>query len=200
MFHLTFMAGSQVRLKEEDNVIITVWGGTDVLMPTLAEKIMRLREAKRESKTVSSDNLARRTNVITFQGATVFQLPTFAREIEEMIQLRECGMMPDQELLELWQEAASREDFDILDTLTVMAGATEERPSRKQEIEGLHRLVLKGIITSEEYRELKQFIEAKGDADLRVELQERLRQRIVPSAPAGLTGAPRPLPPALLKE
>ncbi len=42
MFHLTLMGGSQIRLKEQDNIVVTVWGGTEILMPTLAEKTQSL--------------------------------------------------------------------------------------------------------------------------------------------------------------
>jgi hypothetical protein len=70
MFHLTLMAGAEVGLKEADNIVITVCGGTEILLPTLAEKINRLHRVKSEGRTTAA--VTRRTNVITFQGATIF--------------------------------------------------------------------------------------------------------------------------------
>jgi len=195
MFHLTIFGGSEVRLKDRRNLVITIWGGTDILMPTLAEKIMRLRELKEKyPQQPLSEVVPRRTNVITFQGGTSRKLPTFGREIDEMVQLRDCGLMPEDELLELWQEAAKREDFDVFGTFTMMGGTGEDRPSEDEELQDLLKLVLKGIITAQEYLELKRYIAAEGTALLKTDLQQKLRNCIFPARSSAPLGSVRPLP------
>ncbi|HEY4492903.1 MAG TPA: hypothetical protein VI958_12950, partial [Acidobacteriota bacterium] len=108
MFHLTLMGGARVRLTEPDNLIITVWGGTEIYLPTLAEKMLRIKKVRAED--LPDDYLFRRANVITFQAGTVFKRPTLAREIEEMMRLRE--VLSEKEARGLWQEAMQTEDLD----------------------------------------------------------------------------------------
>src|SRR5687767_4276604 len=147
MFFFTIWGGADVRPKDPDNIVITVWGASDIYLPTLAEKMLRLKKVKVDEGEIT-DSVIRRTNVITLMGGTVYKKPTLAREMEEMKQLRDSGSIPDHEMLELWQEAIRREDLDQFESVTIMGGAGEEAPSRKEELKDLDRIVARGVISS----------------------------------------------------
>lgn len=184
MFHLTLMGGARVRLTEPDNLIITVWGGTEILLPTLAEKMLRLRKARAED--LPDEYLIRRANVITFQAGTVFKRPTLAREIEEMTRLRE--VLSEQEARALWQEAIQTDDLDQFEMLTIMGGSGDDPPSVKEEIKDLERLVVKGYLTKEEVEELRSAIKGQAFSASRTELvQEKIRNLLLPATPAPLS-------------
>lgn len=173
------MGGAEVRLKEADNIVITLWGGTDILLPTLAEKIKRLHRVKSEGRT--TDAVTRRTNVITFQGATIFKLPTLGKEVEELMQLRDASNLSQAELMRLWEEVIRIDDFDVLETFTVMGGAGEEKPSKKEELNDLERLTLKGLLSVDDYQDLKKSIQGQDIGPMRNEfIQEKLRSLLLP--------------------
>ncbi len=181
MLHLTLMGGSEVRLKEQDNIVVTVMGGTEILMPTLAEKMVYLRRMKREYGS-ELESASRRTNVITLMGATVGMIPTMGREIEELIQLRESGMMSNEELVQLWHEVLEKGDLDVIEYVTIMGGAGEERPGKKAETAALDRLVLRGILSGDEAEEVKQMLMSKDFSGMKSgPVQEKLRTLLFPS-------------------
>jgi hypothetical protein len=115
MFFFTIWGGAEVRPKDPDNIVVTVWGGTEILLPTLAEKIVRLKKAKTDYGEIT-DSVIRRTNVITLMGGTVYKAPTLAKEIEQMKQLKDSGGISDTEMIQLWQEAIRREDLDVFES------------------------------------------------------------------------------------
>lgn len=179
MFHVTFMGGSQVRLKEQDNIVVTFLGGTAILHPTLAEKIVRLKKAKDQHGEIN-DSVVRRTNVITVMGGTVMKSPTLAGEIEKMVHLRDSGLVSEDELLELWREAIKRDDLDVIETLTFMGGTSEAKPSKKEELDSLKHIAGRGLISSEELEDLKQML--SGGSLKPIAVQERLRSLMMPRA------------------
>lgn len=96
-FRLTMWRGSAVRLQEASNFIVTIMGGTEILLLTLAEKILYLKKAQAEWGSVA-DVPARRVTVITIMGATELKRPTIAQEIEDMVKLRQSGILSETEL------------------------------------------------------------------------------------------------------
>ena len=179
MFHLTLMGGSQIRLKEQDNIVVTVWGGTEILLPTLAEKIIRIKKVKDQYGEIN-DSVVRRTNVITLMGGTAMKSPTLASEIEEMVKLRDSGMVSEGELLELWGEVMKRDDLDILETLSIMGATEEDKPSLKEEIQSLTYIAGRGLISAQELEDLKLMLD-RG-ASKPVPVQERLRSLLFPQS------------------
>jgi hypothetical protein len=173
------MGGSEVRLKEQDNIVITVMGGTEIQMPTLAEKIMTWRRTKKE-RGKDLENALRHTNVITFMGGTVTKIPTIGREIEELFHLRESGMMSNDELTQLWYEVLER-DFDVIENITVMGGSGEEIPEEEEEIVAIDRLILIGILSGDEAQELKDAIESENFSGFKSEMvQNKIRNLLLP--------------------
>ncbi len=180
MLHFTFMGGSEVRLKEQDNIVITVMGDTEILMPTLAEKIIFLKRIKKEQGS-DLENVSRRTNVITLMGATLTKMPTIGREIEELFNLRESEMMSDEELIQLWREVLEKDDFDVIENITIMGGAGDEMPGKKEEMASLNRLVLRGILSGEEAESMKEAIESKNFSGLKSQsFQDKIRNLLIP--------------------
>lgn len=160
MFFFTIWGGAEVRPKDPDNIVVTVWGGTEILLPTLAEKILRLKKAKTDYGEIT-DSVIRRTNVITLMGGTVYKAPTLAREIEQMKQLKDSGSISDAEMIQLWQEAIRREDLDVFESLTIMGGCGDEPPTKKEELKDLDRIVARAIISPAEHAEFRQLLEKK---------------------------------------
>src|SRR5262245_14601214 len=157
MFHLTLMGGAEVKLKEQDNTVITLMGGTEILMPTIAEKILFLRRMKREHGS-KLESAIRRTSVSTLMGETVTKVPTLGQEVEELIQLRESGMMSNEELMKLWHEVLERDDLDVIEHLTIMGSSGEESPDEKEQVNALERLVFIGFLSADEVKELKEMV------------------------------------------
>ena len=171
--------GAEVRPKDPDNIVVTIWGGTLILLPTLAQKIMRLKQAKAEHGEIN-DSVIRRTNVITVMAGTAYRLPTIAQEIEDMKQLKDSGSIPQSELIELWREAITREDMDQFESLTLMGGAGEEAPSRKKELKDLDRIAARGVISARERDELRGLLEKNAIASGSEQRQETLRSLMEP--------------------
>jgi hypothetical protein len=181
MFFFTIWGGAEVRPKDPDNIVVTVWGGTDILLPTLAEKIVRLKKAKVDYGEIT-DSVIRRTNVITLMGGTVYKAPTLAKEIEQMKQLKDSGSISEAEMIQLWQEAIRREDLDVFESLTIMGGCGDEPPNRKEELKDLDRIAARGIISAAERTELRALLEKNLHAGSE-ELQEKLLRMVQPSPP-----------------
>jgi hypothetical protein len=179
MFFFTIWGGSEVQPKDPDNIVITVWAGTEIALPTLAEKIIRLKKARQDYGEIT-DAVVRRTNVITVMGGTVYKPPTLAKEIERMKQLKESGSIPEKEMMQLWQEAIRREDMDLFEALTIMGGVGEEYPSMKEELKGLDLICSRGIISTEERDDLRDLLEKKQSfrSD---EMQKQLHELLWPS-------------------
>jgi hypothetical protein len=181
MFHLTLMGGSEVRLKEQDNIVITLMGGTEILMPTIAEKILYVRRMKREHGS-KLELATRRTNVITLMGATVTKVPTLGQEIEELMQLRESGMMSNEELMKLWHEVLEKDDLDVIEHLTIMGGSGEESPDEKEEVAALERLIFIGFLSTDEVKELKEMIMNENFSTTKSgHVLEKIRGLLLPS-------------------
>jgi hypothetical protein len=180
MLHVTLMGGAEVRLKEEDNIVITVMGATEILTPTIAEKIIYMRRMKKD-RSKYPDNATRRTNVITLMGATVTKLPTIGKEIEELFDLRESGMMSNDELSELWCDVLEKDDFDVIENITIMGGAGDELPPDEEEMNAIDRLVMKGVISGDEAEEIKDAIKSQDFSGIKSKvIQDKIRYLLIP--------------------
>ena len=157
MFFLTFCAGAEVRPREQDNVVITMWGGTEIILPTIAEKMMRIKKIKAEYGEIN-DSVIRRTNVITIMAGTVMKTPTLAKELEGMIQLRSSGAISAAEWNSIFHEALRRDDLDQFEALTLWGGFDEERPNLKEELKDLRMLASRGLISASEADELEKML------------------------------------------
>lgn len=188
MFFFTIWGGADVRPRDPDNIVVTVWGGTSILLPTLAEKILRMKKAKQDDGEIT-DAVVRRTNVITVMGGTSYKFPTLAKEIEQMRHLKDSGGIPENEIYELWQEAIRREDLDLFESLTIMAAAEYESPGRKEELKDLERIAAHGIITGQEHDEFRALIERNFSSSSE-EIQQKLLRMLHP-------GSTEPLPKAV---
>lgn len=159
MFRLTMMGASEFRLEDDSNFIITIMGGADILLPTVAERIRRLK--KQQSGWHGDAGGARRTTIVTLMGGTTFQKPTIAREIQEMINLRQSGLVSDAELQHLWRRALQEEDRHRSDTYTFTGLTGDEEPSTEEEISALRQIAARGLISVEECEQLSELIRSQ---------------------------------------
>ena len=180
MFFFTMWGGADVSPKDPDNIVVTVWGGTSILLPTLAEKIVRLKKARQDYGEIT-DAVIRRTNVITVMGGTVYKVPTIAQEIEQMKQLKDSGSIPEKEMFDLWQEAIRREDLDLFESLTIMGGAGHEAPGRKEELKDLERIAGRGIINGQEHEDFRSLLQ-RNSAGGSEQVQDRLLRLLQPAS------------------
>lgn len=180
MFRLTVMGASEIRLEDDSNFIITIMGGTGILLPTIAERIRRLKRQQSQWNAHASDR-ERRTTIVTLMGGTVFQRPTIAREIEEMINLRQSGLVSEGELVHLWRQALQEQDRHLIDTYTVMGATNDEAPSTKDEIKALRQIAARGLISVEECEQLSDLLSGKPGSQARYHLlQQRLGALLSP--------------------
>jgi hypothetical protein len=177
MLHVTFMGGAEVRVKEPDNLVITFCGGTEILMPTIAEKIIYLNRMKNRS---DSDEKIRRTHVITMMGATVLKFPTLGREIKEMIELRESGMFTDEQLADLWREVLQMDDLDTFEFFTLMGGAGDEYPNKGEDVAALKKLLIMGIINQDELNQFEAMIRGKDYSFRELPALDKFREILLP--------------------
>lgn len=199
MLHLTLMGGSEVKLKELDNIVVTIMGGTEILVPTIAEKILFLKRLKREHGS-ELRSASRRTNVITLMGATVTKVPTLGREIEELMQLRESGVMSNEELMKLWYEVLEKDDLDIIEYVTIMGGSGEEVPDEDEEIAALERLILCGLLSPEEFDEVKKILSSENYSGPKsLPIMEKLRSLLFPQELYSVSSKRNALPSRLLE-
>lgn len=182
MFHLTIMGGTDVRLRDDSNFVITLMGGTEILMPTLAEKILTLKETRAEWGPDLASPI-RRTTIITIMGGTGLKYPTIAREIESMMELRQSGALSDAEIFRLWQEVVRLSDIDAMDTFTLMGGTGEEMPSLKDELRDLERIAAKGLLTLQEFHDIHHALSGELPSESRASfLQQKIRALLSPAA------------------
>jgi hypothetical protein len=195
------MGGSEIRLRDDSNFIITIMGGTDILLSTMAEKILRLKKAQAEWSSGGSAAV-RRTTVITFMGGTALKVPTIAQEIEEMMKLRESGAISEGELLRLWQEVIRSGELDVIDTYTLMGGTGEERPSTRKELRDLGRIAAKGLLSPAEFQEMQAMLKGEWSPQMRMSLlQQKIRTLLLPpSSPTRYTTSPLETPPRVTAE
>ena len=157
-------------------------GGTEILLPTLAEKIIYWRRMKKEHGD-DLKNVRRQTNVITWMGATITKIPAIGKEIEELFNLRESGMMTNEELYELWCEVLEMENFDVIENITIMGGAGDEMPGEEEEMAAIDRLVLRGILSGEEAEDIKEAIDSNDYSGLKSRtIQDKIRNLLIPPA------------------
>lgn len=151
------------------------------MLPTLAEKMMRLWKAK-STPGSGDDSAVRRTNVITLMAGTVYKQPELGREMEDMMKLMDSGLIPEAELIDLFREALQREDLDQFESMTIMGYAGDERPSVKEEISALHNMATKGFISGSELKDLESIIR-KDELPLlrKEEIHRRLRSMLHPA-------------------
>jgi hypothetical protein len=184
MFRLTMMGASDVRLQDDSNFIITIMGGASILLPTVAEKIRRLKKGQGEWG-ARTGGVVQRTTIVTLMGGTVLEKPTLAREIEEMAQLRQSGLVSDAELQQLWREVIEQEDRHVIDTYTLMGVTGDDEPSLKDEIKALRQIAARGIISAEECEQLSELLRGKPAPHVRYHLlQQRIHALLSPPTEA----------------
>ena len=104
MIHFTIFAGTETELTANLRVCLTIFGGTDILRPTLAKQIL---SAKRRSRSDSSGGkfaLRKRCLAVTIFGATSIKCPTLAEEFLDLKALLASEAITSQE----WDRAVSR--------------------------------------------------------------------------------------------
>ena len=159
MIHFTIFAGTETELTANLRVCLTIFGGTDILRPTLAKQIL---SAKRRSRSDSSGGkfaLRKRCLAVTVFGATSIKCPTLAEEFLDLKALLASEAITSQE----WDRAVSRladEDTGVeFITLTVFAGFGVEFPSKSAEIERLEKQTEVGLISQREQNALLHMVE-----------------------------------------
>lgn len=131
MIHVTMFAGHEGQLSGSKFLYVTMFGGTELVRPTLARQILAARQQHGQDAV-----RRRRPFVLTVFGGTSITSPTLAAEFLDLRELVQAGILRpgdwDRGLAEI-----SRPE-DTVASLTLFGGFEQNAlPSEEQEIESL---------------------------------------------------------------
>ena len=159
MIHFTVFGGTETELTANLRVCFTLFGGTDILRPTLARQILQSKRRSRSESHSGRFALRRRCLAVTVFGATSVQCPTLAEEFVDLKALLASETITRQE----WDRAVSRlseeESAAEFVTLTIFAGFGVEFPSKSDEIDRIEKHAEMGLVNQREQNALLQMAE-----------------------------------------
>ena len=135
MIHFTIFAGHEGRLRLDGTFYLTMFGGCELIRPTLARHAMTKRELEREGRATRQKPF-----FLTIFGGAGIKLPTLAEEYLDLQESLGSGLLAMAD----WERSVTdltRSD-SLFGSFTLFGGFDEgELPSENEEIEAiaLHR-------------------------------------------------------------
>lgn len=131
MIHVTIFAGHDGRLQPDKRFYLTLFGGCDLVRPTVARQLLAQRG--KEGQPPVADP---RPFFLTLFGAVDIKSPTLAEEFLDLREMLNSGLLTmgdwDRSMARLGQTSAA------LGSLTIFAGFDEcAVPSEEEEVESL---------------------------------------------------------------
>ncbi len=131
MIHICIFSGHEGQLRPDKKFYLTIFGGCDLIRPTLARQVLGHRRA-----TAAIRRPRPRTFFLTLFGGVDIIAPTLVEEFVDLRELLNNGVMTMAE----YEQALA--DFDQIDlsvsSLTIFGGLDEyQLPSENKEIEGI---------------------------------------------------------------
>ncbi len=131
MIQFCAFGGYEGRLQPGKRLIITMFGGADLRVPTLARRLLSMR--RRQAEGVRPHRLI----IVTLFGGTEITWPTLAEEFIELREAVSSGAIHVSEWDAMMSELSRLEDGAIV-TLTLFGGLEETAlPSEDTEIDAL---------------------------------------------------------------
>jgi hypothetical protein len=160
MFHITLFGGTEGVLPVSDFVSLTLFGGTELRRPTLAQRMLRLRDVRRQAPSVWRRLFQLDKNVIvTIFGATEILAPTVMDEYADLKRITSAGVLAPEEGRHLLAELADRGGaHDLFSAITLFGGCSVETPKPAEERKALESGRHAGLIGDREHAVLDQVI------------------------------------------
>jgi hypothetical protein len=160
MFHITLFGGTEGVLPVSDFVSLTMFGGTELVQPTLAQRILRLRESRRQAPSVWRRIFQLDKNVIvTVFGATEIYAPTLMDEYADLKRVLSSGILSADEGRQLLAELADKGGaHDLFSAITLFGGCSIEVPKAAEERKALEAGRQAGLIGDKEHAVLDRVI------------------------------------------
>lgn len=131
MIHFCIFGGHEGMINSDNRLYVTLFGGSELRVPTVARQII---EARREGRT---DKSSHRCYFITIFGGTALRAPTLAEEYLELSEALRSGMITLQD----WDLAVGRlgaRESIRYGSFTFCGGFEgNELPSDDEELDGL---------------------------------------------------------------
>lgn len=159
MFHFTMFGDTQGEMPLSGLTALTLFGGSELTRPTLAQRLMHLRGAPpRQSRWRRLLGLERNL-VVTLFGATIVRVPTVIEEFAALRALLDSGAVAAAECRDLLQRLGSSQSLDEFCTcITLFGAATQRRPTDKQERKALQNARASGMLSEDECSQLDRVI------------------------------------------
>lgn len=170
MFHYTIFGGSHARMAPRAFWAVTVFGGTELTRPTLAQRVLDLEERDSEGPKRFWDRFSnpRDNFILTLFGATVVTEPTLMEEYSALRSLLATGALTGAEIQQRLFRIMTQEREQELTTLTLFAGFHDSRPSRKKQLAALRDGEKAGLIRAEHRQRLDGVAEGMPAAGIEV--------------------------------
>lgn len=161
MFHFTIFAGSQAQLPPGDFTSVTIFAGTELKLPTLAQKIM-YRKMRADYKPGFWERVtgSGRGLIFTLFGGTELKPPTVMEEYSAMRSLITSGAVTPAEVPALVEQINSRVGGDEWVTLTLFAGCVQEPNEREDELAAINSGARSGMISEQQRVTLSELVGA----------------------------------------
>ena len=182
MFHFTIFGGSEVSLTGSRQLILTLFGGTEVRKPTLAKRLMQEKQAQWPDKPAgpvkTDDNLHKVRNffenldsgaagpagrrsstfLLTIFGGVEIKPPSIAEEFMDMRELVSSGLIEPREWDQLIGRMYQMGDLDSISSFTLFAGMGEASLSEEEEIKKIASATSMGLISRDEEQALRSVV------------------------------------------
>ena len=182
MFHFTIFGGSEVTLTGSRQLILTLFGGTEVRKPTLAKRLIQEKHAqwpgKPAGQVAADDKLHKVQNffdkldsgaggrpgqrsstfLLTIFGGVELKPPSIAEEFMDMRELVSSGMIEPREWDQLVGRMYQMGDLDSISSFTLFAGMGEAALSEEEEIKKIASATSMGLISGDEEQALRSVV------------------------------------------
>ncbi|MCA8956396.1 MAG: hypothetical protein KDC87_10005 [Planctomycetes bacterium] len=160
MFHFTAFGATQTRVPPGGFTALTLFGGAEIRLPTLAERIVHRRRQRTVEPSRWDRWLGRDQGiVVTLFGGTGLIAPTLVEEYAALRNLVQSGVVPRDECRALLEDLmGSSAGSQEISRWTLFGGSSLESPSAKTETKSLQAAEQAGVITPEIRRDLAQAI------------------------------------------
>ncbi|MGB2984544.1 MAG: hypothetical protein WBE26_01565 [Phycisphaerae bacterium] len=131
MIHVTIFAGHDGRLQPSKRFYLTLFGGCDLVRPTIARELLTQRQAEREHRRADH-----RPFFLTIFAGVDIKSPTLAEEFIDLREMINSGLLTMQD----WERSIVQlgQSDGAIASFTIFGGFDEcELPSENEEIDSL---------------------------------------------------------------
>lgn len=159
MFHLTLFGANQAEMPPAGLTALTMFGGSELIRPTLARRIVHLRNAPPHRSRLRRWLGLERNLVLTMFAGTEVRTPTLLEEFAALRALLDTGAVAAEECRDLLQRLAvdGRTD-DTYTCVTLFGGTVLRRPSVARERKALENARDSGLLTEQQYTQLDRAV------------------------------------------